>query len=113
MEPSGLFSRVAPVTPVWINLDGDTLVINTANGRQNVRKLDRDGRVAIRPEVETRHLPDRARACANEGIAPEKRISCMICPMSGEERWGTVELEPEIEAWLTALSPGRFGQAAF
>ena len=33
--------------------------------------------------------------------------------MSGEERWGTVELEPEIEAWLTALSPGRFGQAAF
>ncbi|HMS57792.1 MAG TPA: PPOX class F420-dependent oxidoreductase [Tepidiformaceae bacterium] len=34
-------------TPVWIDLDGDTLVINTVVGRQKARNLDRDGRVAL------------------------------------------------------------------
>lgn len=35
------------VTPVWIDLDGDTVVFNTAEGRAKQRNLDRDGRVAI------------------------------------------------------------------
>ena len=34
-------------TPAWIDLDGDTLVINTVVGRQKARNLDRDGRVAL------------------------------------------------------------------
>ncbi len=34
-------------TPVWIDIDGNDLVFNTAEGRQKVRNLDRDGRVAI------------------------------------------------------------------
>jgi PPOX class probable F420-dependent enzyme len=34
-------------TPVWIDIDGDTIVFNTAEGRQKARNLDRDGRVAI------------------------------------------------------------------
>ena len=35
------------VTPVWIDIDGDTIVFNTAEGRTKTRNLDRDGRVAI------------------------------------------------------------------
>lgn len=35
------------VTPVWIDIDGDTIVFNTAEGRTKARNLDRDGRVAI------------------------------------------------------------------
>lgn len=35
------------VTPVWVDLDGDTILINTAEGRVKTRNLDRDGRVAI------------------------------------------------------------------
>jgi len=35
------------VTPVWIDLDGEFVVFNTANGRQKARNLDRDGRVAL------------------------------------------------------------------
>ncbi|MGE3073347.1 MAG: PPOX class F420-dependent oxidoreductase [Dehalococcoidia bacterium] len=35
------------VTPVWIDLDGDTIVFNTADGRAKARNLDRDGRVAV------------------------------------------------------------------
>ena len=35
------------VTPVWIDIDGDVIVFNTAEGRTKARNLDRDGRVAI------------------------------------------------------------------
>jgi PPOX class probable F420-dependent enzyme len=35
------------VTPVWIDVDGDAIVFNTAEGRAKARNLDRDGRVAI------------------------------------------------------------------
>lgn len=35
------------VTPVWVDVDGDTVIINTAEGRTKTRNLDRDGRVAI------------------------------------------------------------------
>jgi PPOX class probable F420-dependent enzyme len=35
------------VTPVWIDLDGDDLIINTALGRAKARNLANDARVAI------------------------------------------------------------------
>ncbi|MCZ2108434.1 MAG: PPOX class F420-dependent oxidoreductase [Dehalococcoidia bacterium] len=35
------------VTPVWVDYDGKYVVINTADGRQKARNLDRDGRVAL------------------------------------------------------------------
>lgn len=35
------------VTPVWVELDGDDIVINTALGRAKARNLAADGRVAV------------------------------------------------------------------
>jgi PPOX class probable F420-dependent enzyme len=35
------------LTPIWIDLDGDDLVFNTARGRVKQRNLDRDAHVAI------------------------------------------------------------------
>lgn len=35
------------VTPVWIDVDGDEIVFNTAVDRLKDRNLDRDGRVAL------------------------------------------------------------------
>lgn len=35
------------VTPVWVERDGDTVVINTAKGRAKHRNLERDPRVAV------------------------------------------------------------------
>ena len=35
------------VTPVWVELDGDLVVINTALGRAKARNLAADARVAI------------------------------------------------------------------
>ena len=34
-------------TPVWIDVEGDLVVFNTAEGRLKTRNLDRDGRVAL------------------------------------------------------------------
>jgi PPOX class probable F420-dependent enzyme len=35
------------VTPVWVDLDGDIVLVNSAEGRVKTRNLDRDGRAAI------------------------------------------------------------------
>ena len=35
------------VTPLWVDLEGDDVVFNTAQGRRKARNLERDGRVAV------------------------------------------------------------------
>ena len=35
------------VTPVWIDREGDTILFNTAKGRQKPRNLEKDPRVSI------------------------------------------------------------------
>ena len=35
------------VTPVWIDREGDTILFNTAKGRQKPKNLERDPRVSI------------------------------------------------------------------
>jgi PPOX class probable F420-dependent enzyme len=35
------------VTPLWVEVEGDDLVFNTARGRKKARNLERDGRVAV------------------------------------------------------------------
>ncbi|HEX3947474.1 MAG TPA: PPOX class F420-dependent oxidoreductase, partial [Acidimicrobiales bacterium] len=35
------------VTPLWIEVDGDDLLVNTAQGRVKARNLERDHRVAV------------------------------------------------------------------
>ena len=52
------------VTPVWIDIEGDLLVINSAKGRQKDRNLRRDPRVAVAmmdPENPYRYLEIRGR----------------------------------------------------
>ena len=35
------------ITPLWIDLEGDDVVFNTAQGRKKARNLERDARVAV------------------------------------------------------------------
>ncbi len=35
------------VTPVWVDYDGEYVLVNTARGRQKTRNVERDPRVAI------------------------------------------------------------------
>ncbi|HEX6029970.1 MAG TPA: PPOX class F420-dependent oxidoreductase, partial [Tepidiformaceae bacterium] len=34
-------------TPVWVDLEGDLVLVNTVEGRQKARNLDREPRVAL------------------------------------------------------------------
>ena len=43
LEPDGS----PQVTPVWIDVDGDFILINTAKGRKKVRNVERDPRVSV------------------------------------------------------------------
>jgi PPOX class probable F420-dependent enzyme len=52
------------VTPVWVDLDGDLVVVNTAKGRQKDKNMRRDPRVAIAiidPENPYRYVEIRGR----------------------------------------------------
>jgi PPOX class probable F420-dependent enzyme len=35
------------ITPLWIDLDGDNILFNTAKGRKKARNMERDKRVAV------------------------------------------------------------------
>jgi len=52
------------VTPVWVDLDGDLVVVNTAKGRQKDKNMRRDPNVAlaiIDPDNPYRYLEIRGR----------------------------------------------------
>jgi PPOX class probable F420-dependent enzyme len=52
------------VTPVWVDLDGDYVIFNSAKGRQKDRNVRRDPRVALTlmdPENPYRYLEIRGR----------------------------------------------------
>jgi PPOX class probable F420-dependent enzyme len=54
----------AQVTPVWVDLEGDLVIVNTARGRQKDKNMRRDPRVAmaiIDPENPYRYLEIRGR----------------------------------------------------
>ncbi len=48
----GSLSTVAPgggpqITPLWVDVDGDDILVNTARGRAKERNIERDPRVAL------------------------------------------------------------------
>jgi PPOX class probable F420-dependent enzyme len=52
------------ITPVWVDLDGEYVIVNSARGRQKDRNLQRDGRVALEiqdPDNPYRYLLVRGR----------------------------------------------------
>jgi len=52
------------VTPVWVDLEGDLVIVNTAKGRQKDKNMRRDPRVAlalIDPDNPYRYLEIRGR----------------------------------------------------
>ena len=65
----------AQVTPVWVDLEGDLVLVNTARGRQKDKNMRRDPRVAmaiIDPENPYRYLEIRGRVAeiTEEGADP-------------------------------------------
>jgi PPOX class probable F420-dependent enzyme len=68
------------VTPVWIDHDGRHILINTAQGRQKDKNLQRDGRVALSildPDNPYRYLEVRGRIIGRTLEGAERHIDAM------------------------------------
>jgi PPOX class probable F420-dependent enzyme len=78
------------VTPVWVDYDGRHVVINTAEGRQKDKNLQRDGRVAlsiIDPDNPYRYLEVRGRIANRTRDGAEDHIDAMAKKYLGQDKY--------------------------
>src|ERR1700744_5108997 len=78
------------VTPVWVDYDGQNIVINTAQGRQKDLNLQRDGRVAMSildPDNPYRYLEVRGRIVERTTDGAAKHIDAMALKYLGKEKY--------------------------
>jgi len=78
------------VTPVWIDLEGGRLVVNTAKGRVKDRNMRRDPRVSLAimdPENPYRFLEVRGRVVQISEQGADAHIDKMAKKYLGQERY--------------------------
>ena len=77
------------VTPVWVDYDGEHILVNTAVGRQKDRNMQRDQRVAlaiIDPDNAYRYLQVRGVVAEVTTEGAETHIDRMAFKYLGEDR---------------------------
>ena len=78
------------VTPVWVDLEGDQVLINTAKGRQKDRNLRRDPRVAlaiIDPDNPYRYLEIRGKVSEITEDGADAHIDKMAKKYLGADKY--------------------------
>jgi PPOX class probable F420-dependent enzyme len=78
------------VTPVWVDLEGDLVIINTAKGRQKDRNMRRDARVAlaiIDPDNPYRYLEIRGRIVEITEQGADQHIDKMAKKYLGADKY--------------------------
>ncbi len=78
------------VTPVWVDLEGDLVVVNTARGRQKDKNMRRDPRVAlaiIDPENPYRYLEIRGRVAEITEDGADAHIDKMAKKYLGADKY--------------------------
>jgi PPOX class probable F420-dependent enzyme len=78
------------VTPVWVDYDGRHVLINTAEGRQKDKNLQRDGRVALSimdPENPYRYLEVRGHVTQRTHEGADQHIDAMARKYLGQDRY--------------------------
>jgi len=78
------------VTPVWVDFDGRHILINTAEGRQKDKNLQRDGRVALSildPENPYRYLEVRGRVAERTHQGADAHIDSMALKYLGKDKY--------------------------
>jgi PPOX class probable F420-dependent enzyme len=95
------------VSPVWIDLEGDLILVNTAKGRHKEANLRRDPRVAISisPADEPyEHVDIRGRVVEiREGEAAEADIDRLGRKYKGWERYPLAEGEQRVSYLVEPL----------
>lgn len=78
------------VTPVWVDIEGDTILFNTAEGRVKTRNLDRDGRVAISVADQQnpyRYIQVRGRVVSRTHEGADAHIDKLAKKYLGQDRY--------------------------
>jgi PPOX class probable F420-dependent enzyme len=78
------------VTPVWCDLEGDLVIVNTAKGRQKDKNMRRDPRVAlalIDPENPYRYLEIRGRVAEISEEGADAHIDKMAKKYLGADKY--------------------------
>ncbi len=78
------------VTPVWVDREGDTVLVNTARGRQKDKNIQRDPRVSITlidPDNPYRYLEIRGRVVATTEQGAKDHIDKMAKKYLGVEKY--------------------------
>jgi PPOX class probable F420-dependent enzyme len=78
------------VTPVWVDYDGRHVLINTAEGRQKDKNLQRDGRVALSildPENPYRYLEVRGHIAQRTREGADQHIDAMARKYLGKDKY--------------------------
>jgi PPOX class probable F420-dependent enzyme len=78
------------VTPVWVDFDGRYVVINTAEGRQKDKNLQRDRRVALAimdPDNPYRYLEVRGQIAERTHNGAEQHIDAMAKKYLGKDTY--------------------------
>jgi len=77
-------------TPVWVDYDGERVVINTAEGRQKDKNMQRDGRVALSisdPDNPYRYLEVRGRVSERTHQGADLHIDAMALKYLGQAKY--------------------------
>jgi PPOX class probable F420-dependent enzyme len=78
------------VTPVWVDYDGRYVVINTAEGRQKDKNMQRDGRVALSiadPDNPYRYLEVRGRVAERTRNGADESIDALAKKYLGQDKY--------------------------
>lgn len=96
------------VTPVWVDRDGDTVLINTARGRLKERNLARDARVALSVTDEQNpyeSLAIRGSVTGISGEGADQHIDALAKRYLGVDEYPL--RQPGEERVIIRIEPGR------
>jgi PPOX class probable F420-dependent enzyme len=77
-------------TPVWVDYDGTNVVINTAEGRQKDKNMQRDGHVAMSiadPDNPYRYLEVRGQVIERTHQGADQHIDAMAKKYLGKDKY--------------------------
>lgn len=78
------------VTPVWVDYDGDYVLVNSARGRQKDRNLMRDGRIAMSlldPEDPYSYIQIRGKVVEITETGADEHIDLMAKKYLGKDKY--------------------------
>jgi PPOX class probable F420-dependent enzyme len=96
------------VTPVWVDREGDTVLVNTAKGRQKDKNIQRDPRVSVTlidPDNPYRYVEIRGRVVETTDKGAKDHIDKMAKKYLGVEKYPYAQ--PGEQRLLLRIRPER------